>query len=72
MKIRREDILKLTVAERLELLGEIWDSLDTLADLPALTETERAEIDRRLADHERDPSSFRTWGEVRDRTDGAA
>lgn len=70
MKIRREDLLKLTVAERLELLGEIWDSLDSQADLPALTDAERAEIDRRLDDYERDPGSFRSWGEVRDRTQG--
>jgi len=32
-----------------------------------LTEAQRDEIDRRMADHERDPSSARTWDDVRAR-----
>jgi putative addiction module component (TIGR02574 family) len=49
MAITKDDILKLTVSERLELLDTIWESIATdSADLP-LTEGQRREIDRRFA-----------------------
>lgn len=68
-------ILKLPVAERLDLVEAIWDSL---ADSPeaetalALTDEQRAELDRRLAEHLQDPSSAIPWEEVRRRLAGGA
>ena len=69
MKITRADILKLSVAERIELMGDLWDSLEGMAGELPLSEAEKKELDRRLEDYERDPGAFRTWGEVRDRLD---
>ncbi|HEY3800722.1 MAG TPA: addiction module protein [Caulobacteraceae bacterium] len=56
-------IEKLTPAEKLELIGELWDSLDAV-DVP-LTANQRAELDRRLADP--DLQSGAPWEEVKAR-----
>lgn len=62
------ELLKLTPAERIELAEDLWDSVAANPqDLPPLTAQERAEIDRRLAEHERDPETAVSWEEVRAR-----
>ncbi len=59
------DLLKLPVAERLQIIGDLWDSIDA-NDHPPLTNAQMKEIDRRLAEHDADPSSARDWNTVRD------
>lgn len=62
------ELLKLTPAERIELAEDLWDSVAANPqDLPPLTAQERAEIDRRLAEHEREPETAVSWEEVRAR-----
>ena len=56
------DIKGLTPEERLALLGEIWDSLNP-EDVP-VTDAQRAELDRRLDDLERDRDLGIPWDEV--------
>jgi putative addiction module component (TIGR02574 family) len=56
------DFTKLTPEERLELIGEIWDSLEN-ETLPISSELQ-AELDRRLADLERNPTEGRPAAEV--------
>ncbi|HMO96995.1 MAG TPA: addiction module protein [Tepidiformaceae bacterium] len=68
-------ILKLPIPERLDLVEAIWESL---ADSPeaeaafALTDEQRAELDRRLAEHLANPSSGVPWAEARRRIAGEA
>ncbi len=57
-------LMKLTPAERVELAHELLDSAGD-QDLPALTPEQTAEIDRRIAEHEQDPSSAIPLEEVR-------
>lgn len=58
-------IIGLSVEDRLELIGAIWDSIAAeSAELP-LSEAQRQEIDRRLAAHEADPSAAVPWEQVR-------
>ena len=66
MTISRDDILKLTVAERLDLIDTIWDSITDDADL-LLTDAKRREIDRRLDQYAVNPPSLSSWEEVRAR-----
>ena len=61
-----ENLLKLSVAERVQLVGELWDSIAADADAFPLTEAHKAELDRRLADHEADPDSAIPWEQVRE------
>lgn len=67
MSTSKAEILKLSVAERLQLVGDIWDSI--AADAPGsveLTEAQRCELRRRLAEHDADPDSAIPWAHVRD------
>jgi putative addiction module component (TIGR02574 family) len=58
------DFSHLSPAERLDLIGELWDSLDP-TQAPELTPEIAAELDRRLVEAEQDPRAGRTWDEVR-------
>jgi putative addiction module component (TIGR02574 family) len=61
-----DEILKLSPAERIQLVEDIWDSIAADPDaMPPLTDEQKAEIDRRLAEHEKDPSTALSWDEVR-------
>lgn len=55
----------LSPADRLELIGEIWDTLSH-NDLP-VTDAERALLDARLADMEAHPEDQSPWREVKAR-----
>ncbi len=65
--ISLDDLLKLPPAQRVEIALALWDSLaDAELDaLVPLTEDQKAELDRRLATHERDPGSAIPWEQVR-------
>jgi putative addiction module component (TIGR02574 family) len=68
MNIRLEDLFKLSPAERMQLAVDLWDSVaDDPENLPPLSEEERTEIERRLAEHARDPSSAIDWKDLRAR-----
>jgi putative addiction module component (TIGR02574 family) len=67
MTVSLEEILSLSVAERLELVQQIWDSIAATPDSLPITEAQRREIDRRLEAYERDPSQVGNWEEVRAR-----
>lgn len=54
-------IERLSVAERLLLVEALWDSI--AADTQ-LTDAQRVELDRRLADHEASPDEVVSWEEV--------
>jgi len=60
------ELMELTPAERIQLAEDLWDSIAP-DDLPPLTAEQEREIDRRLAEHARDPSRASTWDEVRAR-----
>jgi putative addiction module component (TIGR02574 family) len=59
------DIAKLSPAERLELLEEIWDSLSHEA-VP-MTDAQEEELDRRLDELDREGPIGILWNEVLDR-----
>ncbi len=51
-----ESVPAMSVSDRLRLAEAIWDSLDD-ADLPVLTPEQRAELARRMSDHNANPGS---------------
>ncbi len=61
-----QELLQLSPAGRVEIAQELWDSVEE-ADLPPLTPGQMQEIDRRLAEHGRDPSRAVPWEDVRER-----
>jgi putative addiction module component (TIGR02574 family) len=58
------ELMKLTVAERIQLAMSLWDSVPP-EDFPPLTDEEIEELERRLAEHEKDPGTAIPWEEVR-------
>ena len=61
------ELLKLPATERAELAMALWDSL-TDAECEgelALTAEQQAELDRRWAEHLKNPGSAVLWSEVR-------
>jgi putative addiction module component (TIGR02574 family) len=63
----REQLLKLSAAERLELVEELWDSIADDDGVLALTDEQREDLDRRLAEADGDPTGGSPWEEVRER-----
>ena len=58
------EILELPVEERVRLVEAIWDSISAVPDAIPLTEWQRQELDRRLAEYEANPNSGITMQEV--------
>ena len=61
------EIKKLSVAERMGLVEEIWDSIAADQELLAITEAQKKELDRRIALGESGPDRGKSWDSVRDR-----
>lgn len=61
------EILKLSVAERIQLVEDIWDSIAAEPESVPLTPEQIAELDRRLADAEASPATGKSWAEVKAR-----
>jgi putative addiction module component (TIGR02574 family) len=60
------EVFKLSPAERIHLAEDPWDSVAANPEkLPPRAEAQRAEIERRLSEHARDPSSAMSWEVLR-------
>lgn len=54
----------LTAEERVELIGQLWDSLDSATAAP-MSEALAAELDRREIEADAAPEAGQTWPEIR-------
>jgi putative addiction module component (TIGR02574 family) len=52
---------QLSVADRLRLVEELWDSIAAEVEAAPLTEAQRQEVDRRLAAHRANPGAAIPW-----------
>jgi putative addiction module component (TIGR02574 family) len=59
-----KELMELSPEERIQLAEDLWDSI-AQDELPPLTDAQKKEIDRRIEEHERDPSTALPWEEVR-------
>jgi putative addiction module component (TIGR02574 family) len=67
MRKTKFDFTRLSIAERIQLAEDLWDSIPPEgADIP-LTAAQKAELDRRLEDLEREPDAGEPWEVVRAR-----
>lgn len=61
------EISQLSIAERIQLAKDLWDSiLEQQGELP-LTDPQKQELDRRLENYQKDATSGSTWEEVKQR-----
>jgi len=61
------DVAQLTVAQRLELIGVLWDSIPDSLEGQDVPEWHRQELQRRLAAADAAPEAGIPWEQVRDR-----
>ena len=61
----REQIKKLSVAERILLVEEIWDSIAAENEAFELSPSQRDALNRRIESFRADPSQGRTWEEIK-------
>jgi len=60
-----EEAKKLSIAERIDLVEEIWDSIAEENGCFELSEAQKRELDRRLESFRANPSQGRTWEEIK-------
>jgi putative addiction module component (TIGR02574 family) len=66
------ELMQLDASERLDIAEKLWDSVHPPGSARpgeafVLTEAQMAEIDRRIAEHERHPERAEPWDVVRAR-----
>ena len=63
----RLNIRKLSIEERIQLVGEIWDSIAEEEGLFELTEAQRKEIERRMLSYRANRDDVTPWEVVKAR-----
>jgi len=66
------EILALPVAERVRLVEAVWDSISAVPEALPLTQWQKEELERRLAEFEADPDAGSSLEEVFARIRNAA
>jgi len=66
-KITLADVLEMPIAERIQFVQDVWDSIAAIPEAVPLTDEQREELDRRLEAYHRDPETSSPWEEVKDR-----
>ncbi len=56
---------QLSLQEQLELVEALWDSIAKRNAAPLPTDAQKAELDRRLADHQANPDDVLAWSDVK-------
>ncbi len=63
-KITATDILDLSLPERIQLVGDVWDTIAAEAEAVELTEEEKKIIDERLDAYHQNPDLGSPWEDV--------
>jgi len=70
MSTKAVDILELSVAERIQIVEDIWDSIAAVPEAVPLNEDQKNELDCRLEAYHLNPDAGSPWLEVRQRLRG--
>jgi putative addiction module component (TIGR02574 family) len=68
--LRALGIDQLSMAQRVLLVEEIWDSISEEAEEIPMTEAQRLDLQRRVAAYEANPKAGASWEEVKARLRG--
>jgi putative addiction module component (TIGR02574 family) len=60
-----EDLRSLPIAERIQLVEDLWDSIAEDSGGFQLTEAQREELDRRMDDFDSNPAAGTPWEEMK-------
>lgn len=61
------DISQLSVAERIQLAADLWDSISEQKEEIPLTQAQKQELDRRVKNYQKNPTNGSSWQEVKNR-----
>ena len=61
------EIKKLSVAERILIVEEIWDSIAAEQESVQVADAQKAELDRRIASFDASPNEGKSWEEIKRR-----
>lgn len=67
MNTQLSEILQLSVAERIQLVEDIWDSIAQMPEAVPLTDEQKAELDRRLESYRANPDEGISWDELKEK-----
>jgi putative addiction module component (TIGR02574 family) len=65
MNTQLSDILQLSVAERIQLAEDIWDSIAAFPEAVPLTDEQRTALDQRLQSYAQNPNEGISWQELK-------
>jgi putative addiction module component (TIGR02574 family) len=66
MSVAYTELFNLPVAEKLRLLGDLWDSIAADPEQVPVPDGLIEELDRSKAEYQKDPGIGRSWDEVRE------
>lgn len=61
------EVSRLTAAEKLQLVSELWDDLAAHPTEVPVSREQIAELDRRMEEYRRDPSKVTSWEAIQQR-----
>lgn len=67
MNTQLSEILQLSVAERIQLVEDIWDSIAVTPEAVPLTEEQKAELDRRVESYRANPKDGVMWQDLKNK-----
>jgi putative addiction module component (TIGR02574 family) len=59
------EIVALSIEERINLVQDIWDSIAADQAYSDLTDLQKQELERRTADYEANPDNVMTWDAIK-------
>jgi putative addiction module component (TIGR02574 family) len=65
MSTQLSEILQLTIAERIQLAEDIWDSVAAFPEAIPLTDAQKEELDHRLQAYAENPNEGISWDELK-------
>jgi putative addiction module component (TIGR02574 family) len=68
--INPADFSSLSIDERIALVQAIWDSIAAETDRLPLTDPQKQELDRRIAELDANPENVLTWEAIKSRVQG--
>ncbi len=67
MSILQQQIQELSLAEKIQLVQDLWDDIATTTDDLPLTQLQIADLDRRQKQYQAHPTDVSPWAEVQQR-----
>jgi putative addiction module component (TIGR02574 family) len=65
-KVTLNDLLELSIPERLVIVEDLWDSLAATPTSLPVTEEQQRELDNRLREYEAEPQAGQSWARARE------